>query len=98
MQNIGRLTGFQTASQIATGCEIAWTKAAETGRGAPYEPPTDADYVPLSKPPRKIIDRVRELEEENQPPVLTSSDRAHYALGLLSVETDLENLELSDRN
>jgi hypothetical protein len=37
LREISRLTGWQSASAIATGCETAWYHAAELGRGPPYE-------------------------------------------------------------
>ncbi|CAK7209878.1 hypothetical protein SCUCBS95973_000590 [Sporothrix curviconia] len=100
MHNVARLTGWQSARQIANGCEAGWVKAANMGRGPPYESPPDLDEPPSSiwNRPRRIIDRVRELEEVEERLVLSSSERPHYAVGLLSVEADLERLELSDHD
>ncbi|KAH6663471.1 hypothetical protein B0J14DRAFT_661984 [Halenospora varia] len=36
LRDIARLTGWQTALAIATGCETFWVKAAELGKGPPY--------------------------------------------------------------
>ncbi|KAI0161666.1 hypothetical protein GGR52DRAFT_133325 [Hypoxylon sp. FL1284] len=36
LHDIARLTGWQSARQIAAGCESAWTKAAQMGRGPAY--------------------------------------------------------------
>ncbi|ERT00892.1 hypothetical protein HMPREF1624_02126 [Sporothrix schenckii ATCC 58251] len=98
MHNVARLTGWQSARQIANGCESGWVKAANLGRGPPYESPPDLEAAPLSiwNQPRRIIDRVRELEDVEERLVLSTSERPHYAVGLLSVETDLERLDLSD--
>lgn len=100
MHNVARLTGWQSARQIANGCESGWVKAANLGRGPPYESPPDLEEAPPSiwNQPRRIIDRVRELEEVEERLVLSSSERPHYAVGLLSVEADLEKLELSDHD
>ncbi|CAK7270383.1 hypothetical protein SEPCBS57363_004076 [Sporothrix epigloea] len=100
LHNVARLTGWQSARQIATGCETGWIKAAELGRGPHYELLPDLDEPPPSiwNRPRRIVDRIRELEEVEERLVLSSSERPHYAIGLLSVETDLERLELSDRD
>lgn len=67
-------------------------------RGPPYEPPPDLEDLPqaLWSRPRRIIDRIRELEDDDERLVLTSSERPHYAFGLLSMEADLERLELTD--
>lgn len=69
------------------------------GRGPPYESPTDVVEVPQSiwNRPKRIVDRIRELEEEDEELVLSATERSRYAVGLLSMETDLEKLELSDR-
>lgn len=100
MHHVARLTGWQSARQIADGCEAGWVKAANLGRGPPYESPADVDEPPPSiwNGPRRIVDRIRELEEEEERMVLSSSERPHYAVGLISVETELEKLELSDRD
>ncbi|OAA59555.1 c6 zinc finger domain containing protein [Niveomyces insectorum RCEF 264] len=98
MHNIARLTGWQSARQIAAGCETGWVKAAQYGRGPPYEPPEDLEEVSTSVwvNPRRISDRIRELGDVEERLVLSSSERPHYAVGLLSMEADLERLELSD--
>lgn len=98
---MARLTGWQSARQIANGCESAWTKAAALGKGPPYTRPSD---INLNHPPsiwdnpRRIDERIRELDgREEGRLVLAKSEQAHYALGLLGVEQDLERLELRDR-
>lgn len=99
LHDIARLTGWQSARQIADGCESAWTKAAQFGRGAPYErAPELRRIVPESvwTSPRRIDRRIKELDTDEGRFVLTKSEQAHYALGLLSVEQDLDRLELGD--
>ncbi|KAK4238388.1 transcriptional regulatory protein moc3 [Achaetomium macrosporum] len=103
LRDIARLTGWQSARQIAEGCESGWNKAAELGRGPPYHSPPDLG--PLFQPesvwsrPRRIDRRIQELEAqaagENRL-VLARSEQAHYALGLLSVEQDLDTLQIDD--
>lgn len=39
LRSISRLTGWQSAAAIATGCETAWRSAAKAGKGPPYSPP-----------------------------------------------------------
>ncbi|KAL2134768.1 hypothetical protein VTI74DRAFT_10842 [Chaetomium olivicolor] len=97
LRDIGRLTGWQSAHQIADGCETAWNKAAEVGRGPPYySPPELGPLFPDSvwNRPRKIDRQMRGLEGGEHGLVLAKSEQAHYALGLLSVERDLETLVL----
>lgn len=99
LRDIARLTGWQSARRIADGCESSWIKAAQLGRGAPYSRTTEAGIVPISvwQNPRRIDRVIQELEpNEDQRIVVAKSERASYALGLLSVERDLELLELKD--
>ncbi|KAM6533718.1 hypothetical protein FALCPG4_006677 [Fusarium falciforme] len=99
LRDIARLTGWQSARRIADGCESSWIKAAQLGRGAPYARTTEAGVVPISvwQNPRRIDRVIQELEpNEDQRIVVAKSERASYALGLLSVERDLELLELKD--
>ncbi|KAI0396348.1 hypothetical protein F5Y17DRAFT_116741 [Xylariaceae sp. FL0594] len=140
LRDIARLTGWQSAHQIADGCESAWSKAAQYGRGPPYKPAppheeeADAQEVrsrydarkrqqaaqaeagPPSMSwiwgnPRRLDRRI--LEEDgaaaaraaaagaemtspnnNRKIVLAKGEKAFYAMGLLTVEQDLEKLDL----
>jgi hypothetical protein len=108
LHDIGRLTGWQSARQIAHGCESAWLKAAQLNKGPPYQRPPDVEaLLPQSawENPRRIDRRIHELNNDQASSVsgkreerfvLTKSEQAHYALGLLSVEHDLERLELRE--
>lgn len=100
MRDISRLTGWQSARQIADGCESGWVKAAEIGRGPPYVRVKEVG-VPISvwNDTRRIARKIRELDQgdgEERRLVLAKSERASYALGLLGVEHDLQFLELKD--
>lgn len=105
LHDIARLTGWQSARQIADGCESTWLKAAQLGKGPPYQRAPDVQaMLPQSvwENTRRIDRRFQELSSDQannrreQRFVLTKSERAHYALGLLSVEHDLERLELRE--
>ncbi|KAK3318369.1 fungal transcriptional regulatory-like protein [Apodospora peruviana] len=104
--DIERLTGWQSAKQIADGCESAWYKAGQMKRGPQYYRPPELEPLfsqPIWARPRRIDTRIRELEAEGVGTlsgenrlVLVRSEQAHYALGLLSVEQDLERLDLAE--
>ncbi|KAM5348079.1 hypothetical protein ACJ41O_007903 [Fusarium nematophilum] len=99
LRDIARLTGWQSARQIADGCESAWIKAAQIGRGAPYTRTAEAGSVPVSvwQNPRRIDRVIQEVgPDDERRIVLAKSEQASYALGLLGVERDLEILELKD--
>ncbi|KAK7981873.1 hypothetical protein PG996_009559 [Apiospora saccharicola] len=104
MHDVARLTGWQSARQIATGSETAWAKAAQLGQGPPYSPPENLDRSDPSVgapsiwgQPRSIQSRIQEVSaDEANKLVLAKSERAFYALGLLGVQEDLEKLDLVD--
>jgi len=69
------------------------------GRGPPYHPPPELVIeVPQSvwTRPRRIDERIKELTDDNEKIVLSSSERPQYALGLLSMEDDLKKLDLRE--
>ncbi|KAK3292311.1 fungal transcriptional regulatory-like protein [Chaetomium fimeti] len=98
LRDVARLTGWQSARQIADGCESGWHKAAEMGRGPPYHsPPELGPLFPDSvwDRPRRIDRRIQELGEDGRL-VLAKSEQTHYALGLLGVERDFDTLGIDD--
>ncbi|KAK8042677.1 C6 finger domain-containing protein [Apiospora phragmitis] len=104
MHDIARLTGWQSARQIASGSESAWIKAAQMGHGPPYVPPANLDRSDPSVgapsiwgQPRSIKNRIQEVSaDESNRLVLAKSERAFYAIGLLGVQDELEKLDLVD--
>ncbi|KAI5868638.1 hypothetical protein GGS23DRAFT_41290 [Durotheca rogersii] len=97
LHDIARLTGWQSARQIAAGCESAWTKAAQMGRGPPYVRSADLNLDPAGSVwvvARRIDHRIQEVENPDSKIVLAKSEKASYAMGLLAVEHDLERLDL----
>ncbi|KAF4126757.1 Fungal Zn(2)-Cys(6) binuclear cluster domain [Geosmithia morbida] len=98
MNDVTRLTGWQTARQIAVGCESMWIKTAQMGRGPPYARSVyfDTDNDMAWDTSRRIERRIHEAERTETRFVVARTDRAHYALGLLGVEEDLAALELRD--
>ncbi|ORY63082.1 uncharacterized protein BCR38DRAFT_458320 [Pseudomassariella vexata] len=101
--DIARLTGWQSARQIADGCESAWVKAASLGRGPMYQrsPDINVDRMPpILGNPRRIDRHIQEVTDadngsnSNNKIVLAKEEKAHYAMGLLAVEQDLEKLDL----
>lgn len=97
LHHISRLTGWQSARQIADGCESAWIKAALLGRGPPYATPPDLGPLcpdSIWTQPRRIDRRIQDLGGQEDRLVLARTEQAHYALGLLGVEQDLDKLDL----
>lgn len=99
LRDIARLTGWQTALAIATGCETSWVKVGELGRGPPYTRTREERICPdIWNSSSRRLDRALEGTKtgEEKRLVIHRSDRVHYALGLLAVEEDFDNLELDD--
>jgi hypothetical protein len=88
--DVTRLTGWQTASAIATGCERSWSRAAEIGRGPPYKrslperPPRPSAVLPNSSNPNRTLI------------IANKTSRVHWAMGLLAVQEDLDELSIND--
>ena len=97
LRDISRLTGWQTSALIASGCERAWNRAAELGKGPPY-------VRTMNKNARD--DRVagRSREDEYKGPPKDNNDRrfvhvnpgtrVYWAMGILSVEEDMEQMKI----
>ncbi|KAM0240600.1 hypothetical protein ACHAPO_002501 [Fusarium lateritium] len=100
LRDITRLTGWQSAERIATGCESSWMKAAQLGRGPPYIRAPETEPVPVVRwqAPRQIDRFIQEVEtgEIRRQIHVPKAERAQFALGLLSVERDFEALDLKD--
>ncbi|KAJ3485514.1 hypothetical protein NLG97_g6797 [Lecanicillium saksenae] len=97
MSDVAQYTGWQSAKQIATGCEAVWKKAAQMGRGPPYESRTQfiEEHAQSVWRTARRLDDIFEKEGDKRI-VLARADRAQYALGLLAAEEDLARLELRD--
>jgi len=97
LHDIARLTGWQTARAIATGCETSWVKTAEAGRGPPYTRiEVEREVVPdIWSSPRRLERTIYGLENEEKRLVIEKTDRVHYALGVLSMQLDFEDLDLN---
>ena len=100
MHEITRLTGWQSARQIADGCESSWTIAAQSGQGPPYVrvPDVETHDQSIWNTARRLDRRIQEIYSsgEERRVVVVQSERAHYAWGLLGVEDDLAVLDLKD--
>lgn len=106
LNDITRLTGWESGREIANGLENAWWRAASAGRGPPWTRTFDieADLLlsaeggsgsrrPRARSPRRLAKRIQEIDDE-QTWVVAKEDKATYALGLLGVQEDLEKLDL----
>lgn len=81
------------------GCETAWTKAAEMGRGPPYARLTEKKInQEVWNTTRIGTDPLSSRAHSREKIIIARTDRVHYALGLLGVEQSLENLDFDDND
>ena len=95
LRDIARLTGWQTSALIASGCERAWSKAYENGRGPKYERTMNSTAKD---------DRVAGRSRSELGPPKDNNDRrfvkvnpgtrVYWAMGILSAEEDMAALSL----
>lgn len=87
LRNVSRLTGWKSSDAIASGCERSWVVAEKQGRGPLYQPtgerrkPT-ADHKSQFQKPHGNAER--------RFVTVSKSERIHWAMGILSLEDDVE--------
>ena len=91
-------TGWASAGIIAKGCETAWEKAAEMGRGPPYKrrtkkvQPVDREEVGVEAGREGVKGRERgegRVQEIGETRFVVKSQRPPWAMNLLGTEEDL---------
>ena len=100
LRDVARLTGWQTSALIASGCERAWMRAAELGRGPPYERTMNVNakddrVAGRSRDPRMLAERPRDTNDRRYTKVHAGT-RVYWAMGILSVEEDMRDLNLGE--
>lgn len=101
LRNVSRLTGWKSSDSIVSGCERSWFMAGNQGRGPPYQPTSD-ERLPFAEPlSHQKGDRQSQTGGNDNPEkrfvTMSKARRAHWALGVLSLEDDILNLDLNDR-
>ena len=96
LRDTARLTGFQTSALIAGGCESAWTRAAEMGRGPPYSRTINInapDARMTGRDNRDPATRVRPPKDNNDRGFvkMNAGTRVYWAMGILGMEDDIED-------
>ena len=98
LHDIARLTGWQTSALIASGCERSWIKAAEMGKGPPYQ-----RTMNLAAKDDRVAGRSRDPLANMYPPkdsndrrfiTVNPGTRVYWALGILSAEEDMQQLSV----
>jgi hypothetical protein len=81
------------------GCETAWVQAAKGGSGLPYTrgPEWSTPATTLNLPSiRGNILTGRDIGVDGETVTVDERGRVHYALGLLGVEDEMEELGLAE--
>ncbi|CAI7575050.1 unnamed protein product [Penicillium manginii] len=93
LRDISRLTGWKTSDAIASGCEKSWIVAAMHGRGPPYQRSFETGR---DRDSQDVLSRDLGAQQSVERRFVTvePTDRAYRAMGLLSLEGDMQNLEL----
>ena len=99
LRDIARLTGWQTSALIASGCERSWMKAAEMGRGPPYQRTMNhaAKDDRVAGRSRDPVAKLYPPKDNNDRRFITVNPgtRVYWALGILSAEEDMSALSLA---
>ena len=97
LRDVARLTGWQSAALIASGCERSWIKAAEMGKGPPYQ-----RTMNLAARDDRVAGRSRDPIFTMYPPkdnndrrfiTVNPGTRVYWALGILSAEEDMKSID-----
>ncbi|KAL8919792.1 MAG: hypothetical protein Q9172_004821 [Xanthocarpia lactea] len=96
LRDIARLTGWQTAALIASGCERAWIAAAESGRGPPYTRTMNSTAKDDRVSGRSRGADLGPPKDNNDRRFITVNPgtRVYWALGILGAEEDMKQLKL----
>ncbi|KAI9774650.1 MAG: hypothetical protein M1840_002899 [Geoglossum simile] len=96
LREVTRMTGWQTAAAVAAGCESAWVRQGELGRGPPYIRTRDVgardERVSGCRPGPG--DPVLDSNSDRRFIQVNANSRVHWAIGIIGVEEDMENLSV----
>jgi hypothetical protein len=96
LQDIARLSGWETSLTIASGCESAWEKAGEAGRTAPYtrtlDPFAKDDRIAGRRPDYNAMRH--DDGNDRRSLGVDPKARVHWAVGLLGFEEQFGKLDL----
>ena len=95
LRTVSRLTGWKASDAIVHGCESAWRVAAKQGRGPPYH--QQAEAVTHQSPAWMSATESQANENSERRFVKVKPPYARYAMGILSLEDDMENLGINER-
>jgi len=100
LRDVARLTGWQTSTLIASGCETAWARAGQMGKGPPYErtmvtSANDQRVKGRNMDPR-LMDHPPKDNNDRRSVHKNAATRVHWAMGILSVEEDMKEMHINN--
>ena len=100
LRDVARLTGWQTSSLVASGCERAWIHYAQMGKGPAYErtmnkTAKDDRVSGRSRDPEFLKTQPKD-NNDRRFVHMNAGTRVYWAMGLLSVEDDMKELNLGE--
>ncbi|KAI9821295.1 MAG: hypothetical protein M1827_004031 [Pycnora praestabilis] len=97
LRDISRRTGWRTSDAIASGCEVSWMKAAQAGRGPPYQSTGDVrhrdDRIAGRRP--YLTDEPPKDNGDRRYITVNPGARVHWAMGLLGLEEDVQQMSVN---
>ncbi|PWY86946.1 hypothetical protein BO70DRAFT_386215 [Aspergillus heteromorphus CBS 117.55] len=97
LRELSRVSGWKTSDSIANSCENVWRIAAMQGRGPQYERKDQSEFRPASKWTSPDAEAASTDSNERRFITVVKRPAASWAMGLLSLEDDVLNLEIGDR-
>lgn len=99
LRDVARLCGFETSSLIASGCETAWAKAGQMGKGPPYQrtllASAEDDRLKGRSSDPRLMDHPPRDNNDRRFVHRNAGTRVYWAMGILSVEEDMKEMTLN---
>ena len=96
LREVTRMTGWQSAAAVAAGCESAWVRQGQLGRGPPYVRTRDlwAKDERVSGHRPGPHDPVVDSNSDRRFIQVNPKARVYWAVGILGFEEDMESLSV----
>jgi hypothetical protein len=109
LHDIAQMTGWSTSAAVAAACEISWERMGQAGKGPPYVRSLDRNNKDervnghLRRLAPMLSASITDAAGDHNAQILghdrgliskSTSSRVHWAMGLLSVEEDVKNMNI----
>jgi hypothetical protein len=95
------LSGWAAIGMIGEGCEVAWERMGELGKGPPYarsnrEETRTAQFRRMVRVPPRVAEMPGYLRPEHAKSNVESAERMYYAMGFLEESADSTRIRAMD--